>query len=87
MRLAARRLIHPDTTLVVFVLCQNMARVMSCSCYRAKTEEEFNFRPNGRPRIGPHAKTEEETDLDIGMRLPRHVVPHAEEEETHSTKG
>ena len=64
-----------------------MARVMSCSCYIAKTEEEFVFRPNGRPRIGPHAKTEEEPDLDIGMRLPRHAVHHAEEEETHSTKG
>ena len=34
--------------------------VMSCSCYVAKTEEEFHFRPNGRPRIGPRTKTEEE---------------------------
>ena len=57
-----------------------MARVMSCSCYRAKTEEEFNFRPNGRPRIGPHAKTEEEGSLQK-TRWAKNGGAQAEEEE------
>ena len=46
-----------------------MARVTSCSGYRAKTEEEFSRGPNGRPKIGPHAKTEEEASC---FSFPRH---------------
>ena len=44
-----------------------MARFTSCSAYGAKTEEEFSRESNGRPKIGPHAKMEEDTAGKSGM--------------------
>ena len=42
-------------------LHESMARVMSCSCHIAKSEDEEFFGPNGRCKSGPHAKAEEDT--------------------------
>ena len=40
----------------------NMARFSCCSRCVVKTEEERFILPNGRPEIGPHAKSEEEAE-------------------------
>ena len=47
-----------------------MARVSCCSRCVVKTEEEEFILPNGRPEIGPHAKTEEETECNTGWGYP-----------------
>ena len=47
-----------------------MARVSCCSRCVVKTEEEEFILPNGRPEIGPHAKTEEETEWNTGWGYP-----------------
>ena len=52
-----------------------MARVNSCSAYRAKSEEEFSRGVKGRPKIGPHAKTEEEAAWNKSTGLPQYAAP------------
>jgi hypothetical protein len=56
-----------------------MARVSCCSRCVVKTEEEEEeeefILTNCRPEIGPHAKTEEETEWNTGMGLPRRAAP------------
>ena len=56
-------------------MTKSMARVSSCSRCAVKTEEEEFILPSGRPEIGTHAKTEEETEWNTGMGLPRHAAP------------
>ena len=51
------------------------ARVTLRFCDRAKMEEEDFFWRNGRPKFGPHAKTEEEAARKAGMGLPRNPRP------------
>ena len=42
---------------------------------RKKTKEEEEFiLPKGRPEIGPHAKTEEETEWNTGMGIPQRAA-------------
>ena len=40
------------------------------SLQRETQEKEESILPNGRPEIGPHSKTEEETEWNTGMGLP-----------------
>ena len=51
-----------------------MASVNSCSAYKAKSEE-FYKEVRGRPKIGPHAKTEEEAAWNKSTGLPQYAAP------------